>query len=183
MIEAIPENIDPNNVEIWFQDEARVGQQGTLTRVWAEKGTRPRLVRQQQFEYAYIFGAVCPKTGESVGMVLPSSNTEAMNIHLSHISKSIKSGYHAVIVMDKAGWHTTKNLKKFKNLSIIHLPPYSPELNPQEQVWREMREKFLANRCYSGYDDIVDSACNAWNKITKDKKAMTKLTTRDWASI
>ena len=73
---TLPENVSIEAVDIWFQDEARVGQKGTLTRTWAKKGTRPRLVRQQQFEYAYIFGAVCPAQDQAVGLVLPVINTE-----------------------------------------------------------------------------------------------------------
>lgn len=76
-----------------------------LSRVWAEKGSRPRLVQQQQYEYAYVFGAVCPTSGESVGVVLPNSNTESMNIHLAAISACVSEGRHAVVILDNAGWH------------------------------------------------------------------------------
>jgi transposase len=171
------------SVEFWFQDEARVGQQGTLTRVWAEKGSRPRLIRQQQYEYAYIFGAVCPSSGESVGLVLPSSNSEAMNLHLKAISDRVLNNKHAVVIMDNAGWHHAGKLHKFDNITLMYLPPYSPELNPQEQVWRQMRELYLANRCYKDYDDIVNSACEAWNKVTENKDSIIKLTTREWLNI
>jgi hypothetical protein len=117
--------------------------------VWAEKGTRPMLVRQQQYEYAYIFGAVCPSTGNSVGLVLPYSNTTTMNLHLEEISNNVTIGKHAVVIVDNAGWHLSVDLKKFDNITLIYLPPYSPELNHQERVWLEMRQKYLANRCYS----------------------------------
>lgn len=160
-----------------------MGQQGTLTRVWAEKGSRPRLIRQQQYEYAYIFGAVCPSSGESVGLVLPSSNSEAMNLHLKAISDRVLNNKHAVVIMDNAGWHHAGKLHKFDNITLMYLPPYSPELNPQEQVWRQMRELYLANRCYKGYDDIVNSACEAWNKVTENKDSIIKLTTREWLNI
>ncbi len=78
--------------------------------MWAEKGTRPRIVRQQQFISAYIFGAVCPERDFGVGLILPYSNTETMLIHLEHISVAIPKGKHAAIIMDKASWHTTKNI-------------------------------------------------------------------------
>jgi hypothetical protein len=74
----LPESVAPENVEIWFQDEARVGQRGTVTRLWAKRGTRPRVIRQQQFEYAYIFGAVCPMKDRSVGLVLPTIGMDCM---------------------------------------------------------------------------------------------------------
>jgi len=118
---VLPKEVDIEAVDIWFQDEARVGQRGTVTRTWAKKGTRPRLSRQQQFEYAYVFGAVCPARDEAVGLVLPAANTEAMLVHLEHISMKIPAGRHAVIVLDKAAWHTTKRLKRFHNISLLPL--------------------------------------------------------------
>ena len=139
-------------VDIWFQDEARVGQRGTVTRTWAAKGTRPRLMRQQQFEYAYIFGAVCPSRDEAVGLVLPVANTDAMLVHLEHISATIPEGRHAVLVLDQATWHTTKRIDKFFNLTLLPLPAAAPELNPTEQVWQTLRDMYLANRCYEDYD-------------------------------
>ena len=153
-MEVLPPEVGMESVDIWFQDEARVGQRGTVTRTWAKKGTRPRLVRQQQFEYAYVFGAVCPARDEAVGLVLPVANTEAMLVHLEHISMKIPAGRHAVIVLDKAAWHTTKRLKRFNNISLLPLPPASPELNPTEQVWQALRDEYLANRCYEDYDAI-----------------------------
>ena len=142
-------------VDIWFQDEARVGQRGTATRTWAKKGTRPRLACQQQFESAYIFGAVCPERNEAVGLVMPAVNTESMLLHLEHIALKIPKGRHAVIVLDRAAWHTTKRLQKFSNISLLPLPPASPELNPTEQVWQVLRDEHLANRCYKDFDDII----------------------------
>lgn len=104
MRKVIPQGIKIENVDMWFQDEARVGQRGTLTRTWAKKGSRPRLTRQQQFEYAYIFGAVCPATNASVGLVLPSANSKAMLVHLREISAQVPPGRHAVVVLDGAAW-------------------------------------------------------------------------------
>jgi transposase len=179
----LPKNISIENVDIWFQDEARIGQRGTVTRTWAEKGTRPRLIRQQQFEYAYIFGAVCPSRDEAVGIVMPYVNTEAMLIHLEHISAKIPKGRHGVIVLDKAAWHTTKRLKKFSNLTILPLPPTSPELNPTEQVWQILRRDYLANRCYENYEDILQSSCDAWNAFTSVPKKVTNLCFRSWINL
>jgi len=135
-------------VEIWFQDEARVGQRGTVTRIWARKGTRPRVIRQQQFEYAYIFGAVCPIKDKSVGLVLPEIGTFCMQKHLDAIGEEIEFVHHGIVVVDCASWHTTKNLKLPKNVSLLPLPPASPELNPTEQVWQVLRDRYLANRCF-----------------------------------
>jgi hypothetical protein len=132
---TIPEDVSLEDVDIWFQDESRIGQQGSRTRIWAKKGTRPRVVKQQQFLYEYIYGAVCPGQKQCAAVVLPCANHEGLNVHLKEISVHVPQGRHAVIVQDQAGWHLKKDLCIPSNISILHLPPYSPELNPQEQVW------------------------------------------------
>jgi len=183
VLEHLPEGIKLEQVDIWFQDEARVGQKGTMTRTWALKGSRPRVTRQQQFEYAYIFGAVCPARDEAVGIVMPYVNTEAMLIHLEHISAKVEKGHHAIIVLDRATWHTTKRLKKFSNITLIPLPAASPELNPTEQVWQMLRDKSLANRSFDDYEDILQSCCEAWNEFIDIPGNVKKLCSRSWAFI
>lgn len=179
----MPEGKKLEEVDVWFQDEARVGQRGTLTRTWALKGTRPRLKRQQQFEYAYIFGAVCPAKDLAVGLVMPAVNTHAMLIHLEHISASIEPGRHAILILDQAAWHTTKRLKRFANISLLFLPTASPELNPTEQVWQVLRDEKLANRCFDGYEDIVHSSCEAWNYLVDHPGRIQRLCTRQWVNL
>lgn len=179
----LPEGVSLEDVDVWFQDEARVGQRGTVTRLWAEKGTRPRVIRQQQFEYAYIFGAVCPQRDEAIGLVLPTVNIDGMRLHLEQIATAVPEGRHAVLILDRAGWHTSKKIGVYKNLSILPLPAASPELNPTEQVWRQLRDEELANRCFNDYEDIVQSSCRAWNNFTQRSGAVKKLCTREWASL
>mgnify|MGYP003571697318 CR=1 FL=1 len=169
-----------SNVDVWFQDEARFGQQNTTTRLWAEKGTRPRTVKQQQFEYAYLFGAICPATGDTEALIAPCMNMDMMKKHLALISKKIPEGRHGMIVVDGAAWHQYHLTDKFDNLSIIKLPPYSPELNPIEQVWQLLRQNELANRCFKGYEDIVDECSRAWNSFISDVSRVIKLCSRDW---
>lgn len=146
----------------------RIGQRGTQTRLWARKGTRPRVVRQQQSQSqsAYIFGAVCPECDAAVGLVLPFANTQTMALHLEAISQAVPPGRHAVVVLDQAGWHTTPKLPQLPNVSLLSLPAGSPELNPAEQVWQQLRDRSLANRCSDSYEDIIDACCEAWNKFT-----------------
>ena len=84
---ALPEHARGGPVEIWFQDEARVGQQGTLTRIWARRGTRPRAPRDRRYAWAHLFGAVCPERATGAALVLPYANTEAMNLHLAEIGR------------------------------------------------------------------------------------------------
>ena len=170
-------------MDVWFQDEARIGQQNTITRIWAKTGTRPRVVRQRQFSSAYLFGASCAATGQSAAIVMPKSDTAAMQAHLSCISTAVQAGRHGVIVMDRAAWHTTQQLPDFKNLTLVFLPPAAPELNPIEQVWRQLREDSLANRCFKDFDDIVDACCDAWNVFAANIDQVKSLCHREWAII
>jgi len=117
-------------VAVWFQDEARIGQKNGRVRIWARKGTRPRLPADQRYQNTYLFGAICPKRGAGAALVLPTANTEAMQLHPDEISKHVACKAHAVVLMDRAGWHSTGKLSVPKNITIILLPPKSPELNP-----------------------------------------------------
>jgi hypothetical protein len=162
---ALPQGVELKDVELWFQDEHRIGQQGSLTRIWARKGSRPRVVRQQQFIYGYIFGAVCPAEDKGAAVIMPYANTQAMQVHLEEIAQNVAVGKHAVVVLDKAGWHASKALKIPRNISLLSLPPYSLELNPQEQVGRQMKHNDLANRVFKSYADVVKACSAAWNKI------------------
>ena len=179
----IPEAAQGKALEVWFQDEARVGQQGTITRVWARRGTRPRAKRDTRYQWSYIFGAVCPGRGVAAGLVLPCANTEAMNLHLAEIARTVAPGAHAILVLDGAGWHGAKALTVPDNISLLTLPPYSPELNPVENVWAYLRANKLASTVFDSYDDIVEACCKAWNFFANDPKAISSITTRAWAQV
>src|SRR3954453_2171432 len=132
---ALPERARGKPVEIWFQEEARVGQQGTLTRVWARRGTRPRAPRDRRYAWAYLFGAVRPERAVGAALVLPYADTEATGLHPAEIGRHVAPGAHAVVVLDGAGGHPAGGLAVPENLSLLPLPRYSPELNPVENVW------------------------------------------------
>ena len=119
---------------------ARVGQQGTLTRIWARKGTRPRAPRDCRHAWAYLFGAICPERGVGAGLVMPCADTQAMTAHLAEISAVVAPGAHAVLVRDGAGWHSSAALVVPENITLLPLPPYSPESNPVENVWQYLRQ-------------------------------------------
>lgn len=171
------------SLEIWFQDEARVGQQGTLTRVWARRGTRPRAVRDTRYQWAYIFGAVCPGRAATAALVLPHVNTEAMNLHLAEIAQAVDPGAHALLVLDGAGWHGGKDLAVPDNITLLPLPPYAPDLNPVENVWHYLRANKLAITVFDDYTHIVDKCCNAWNFFATDPVRVASITSREWAKV
>ena len=178
----LPATAAEKAIEIWFQDEARVGQKGTLTYVWALCGTRPRAVQDTRYKWTYLFGAVCPERAVGAGLVLPRANIGAMNLHLAEISKHIAPSAHAILVLDGAGWHVSRKLIIPENISLLKLPPYAPELNPVENVWAYLRGTKLAHRLFDTYDDIVNTCCDAWNSFIADTKTIRSITTREWAT-
>ncbi|MBT0142167.1 IS630 family transposase, partial [Vibrio campbellii] len=106
-----------------------------------------------------------------------------MTNHLEQISKATEKGRHAVVIMDGAGWHTDDIAREFNNVSTIKLPPYSPELNPIEQVWSWLRQHYLANQSFTDYNDIVSKVCRAWNGFLECKDRVTKISRRDWINL
>ncbi|ABI73852.1 hypothetical protein Sfri_4027 [Shewanella frigidimarina NCIMB 400] len=111
------------------------------------------------------------------------ANSEYMWEHLTLISEATESGRHALVIMDGAGWHQQDLTEDFDNLSILKLPPYSPELNPIEQVWQWLRQNELANRCFSGYDDIVEQCSIAWNRFIAEPERVIQLCSRRWTKL
>src|SRR5882757_2199806 len=115
-----------------------------------------------------IFGAVCLKQGKGAALILPTCNTEAMNLHLVEIAATVAPGAHAVLLVDQAGWHLSTGLVVPPNITIMALPPKCPELNPVENVWQFLRDNWLSNRVFKSYDDLVDHCCVAWNKLVNE---------------
>ena len=175
---ALPAN---TGIELWWQDEARVGQKNKITRRWALRGTRPRAALDLRTKSAYIFGAICPERGVGAGLILPRCNTQAMQWHLDEIASLVAPGAHAVLILDQAGWHTTDKLAIPPNITLLPLPPRSPELNPVENIWQFMRENWLSNRVYKSDDDIIDLCCEAWNKLIDQPWTIMSIGRRQWA--
>jgi putative transposase len=170
-------------VEIWFQDEMRVGQKNKLTYRWARKGSRPRAAHDQRTQSTYLFGAVCPERGAGAALVLPTCNCEAMQLHLDEIATKVIPGAHALVLLDQAGWHGAKALVVPNNVSLVPLPPRAPELNGQENIWQFMRQNWLSNRIFKSFDDIVDHCCYAWNTLIDQPWKIMSIARRDWAAV
>ncbi len=168
-------------IEIWFCDEARVGQKNKITRRWAPRGTRPSAPSDQRTQSAYIFGAICPAEGKAAGLILPRCTTQAMALHLEEISLAVAPGHHAVLMLDQAGWHLSPKLKVPDNITLLSLPSKSPELNPVETIWQYMRDNWLSNRVFSSYPDILDHCCEAWNRLVDQPWTIMSIGLRQWA--
>jgi len=139
------------------------------------------LPADQRYENAYLFGAICPKRGTGAALMLPKANTHAMQLHVDEISKYVARKAHAVVLMDRAGWHRAGDLEVPKNLTIILLPSRSPELNPVENVWQYLRSNFLSNRVFESYEAILDAGCDAWNQLIDRPDVITSIGMRKWA--
>ena len=161
-------------------DEARVGQTGRTCRRWFEKGIRPRGRRDLRHEAVYLFGAVCPDRDHGVALVLPEVSTAAMQAMLDELATAVTPGAHAVVILDRAGWHTAKDLTIPTNLTPVFLPPYSPELNAIERVWLYLRERFLSHRLWPTYDDILAACCAAWTRLRGEPGRFRSLCSFDW---
>lgn len=155
-------------VKVYWMDEGRFGQQGTLTRKWARRGSRPTAVKQTRYEWMYCYAAVDPDSGDAVGLLLRHVDTAHMNEFLRVMSERLKPDEHAVLVMDNAGWHVSGGLKMPANITPLFLPPYAPELNPIERLWAYIKSHFLSNRAHADYQALLDAGCRAWDALTPE---------------
>ena len=163
-------------MQLWCQDEARVGQKGRGTRVWYERGFRPEGMADRRYAYAWLYGAVRPGTDEAFALVLTETSAEAMQVFLDRFAATLAPNAHAALLLDQAGWHIAKAITIPANVSLIHLPPYSPELNPVERIWLYLRDRFLSHRLFADLDAILDGCCDAWNRPRAEPGRITSLT-------
>jgi transposase len=147
----------------------RIGQQGTSTRRWGLKGSRPTAVQQTEYEWVYLFGVVNPRTGASSALLAPTVNTAYMNHHLRFISEQAGADIHVILVLDGAGWHGAKDLEVPSNITLLPLPPYSPKLNPVERLWAYLRSHYLSNRVYKDYNHLLAASGDAWRQLTPEQ--------------
>ena len=184
MKEALPASAAGQAIEIWFQDEARVGQKGSLEYIWAPIGSRPRAVRDNRHDSVYLFGALCAYRAVGAAIIMPAANAEAMNEHLKEIRSQVAPGAHAVLVCVGAGWHRRGGkLKVPDNITLLSLPPYSPELNFMENVWDYLRGNELSHLVWDTYDAMVAACAKAWRFLIDDPDRIRTITHRHWATV
>lgn len=137
-------------------------------------------MQQLGYQWAYIFTAIRPATGDDLTLVLPAVNTDAMQVFLDHVAASRPPEAHVVMVLDGAGWHVSRDLTVPANITLVVLPPYSPELNPVERVWLYLRERFLSLRLLPSTDAIIDACCNAWMRLVAEPGRIKSLSAYPW---
>ena len=160
-----------------FQDEAGFGRINKPKYCWCEKGTRPSVPCHHIREYRYVYGAVEPLTGESCFIVMPYCNTDCMNLFLEELSNTFTRD-KIILVCDGAAWHKSEALKIPENIELIFIPPYTPEMNPIEQIWKKIRKLGFKNEVFQTLQKVVDRLCDTINSLSKD--TIKSITGRDW---
>jgi len=157
------------------EDEGCFGRISIPRRAWAPPGVRPQAPRQVVREYTYVYAAVAPAQGKMTSLILPSADTEMMNLFLEPVSKTDEK-YFVVMPVDQAGWHVTNELTIPENIRLIAQPASSPELNPVEHVWEELREKKLSNLALASLDEVIDKVCEGLNQLEDNPEHLRSMT-------
>jgi transposase len=166
-------------IRLMFQDEARFGRINDPRRCWAPKGLRPEVGMQIVREYTYAFGAASPHDGVLDTLVLPVVTAEAMSIFLAEVSRRHPEEF-ILMFLDGAGWHRAHNLVIPENMRLEALPPYSPQLNPMEHIWDEVREKWFTNEVFESLDGVEDRLVEALVALECDPELVASTTGFDW---
>ena len=153
-----------------------MGQKGRTCHRWYERGVRPPGPADRRFASLYLFAACRPGTDQAFALALPEATTKTMNLFLDGFARQLEPGIHAALILDRAGWHGAAALEVPANVTLVHLPPYSPELNPVERVWLYLRERFLSHRVLADYEAVLDTACDAWNALAGEIGRLASLT-------
>ncbi len=173
---------DKRPLMLFFEDEARFGRINNLQHCWVPKQHIPVSSKQMIREYIYVFSGVCPQTGESYSLILPACNTDTMQIFLNSLSIQY-THYRIIMLADKAGWHTSLKLLIPENISVWSLPPYSPELNPVELLWRELRKQYFNNQLFRDLDELEKQLVHSLQHFSKNKDAIKQLTNFHWLKL
>ena len=187
LLKKLPEIVDQEvarqaperPIRLMFQDEARFGRINDPRRCWAPKGLRPEVGMQIVREYTYAFGAASPHDGVLDTLVLPVVTAEAMSIFLAEVARRHPEEF-ILMFLDGAGWHRANNLVIPENMKLEALPPYSPQLNPMEHIWDEVREKWFTNEVFESLDGVEDRLVEALAALENDQELVASTTGFDW---
>lgn len=164
-------------VRLMFQDEAGFGRINKPKYCWCQEGVRPSVPCHHIREYRYAYGAVEPLTGEGGFLVMPYCNTVCMNIFLEELSQKYSQD-HILLCCDGAAWHKSKTLLVPENIELFFIPPYTPEMNPIEQIWKELRKRGFKNEIFQTLEMVVDRLCDTICNLSSD--VIRSVTCRSW---
>ena len=160
-----------------FQDEAGFGRINKPKYCWCVKGIRPVVPCHHIREYRYAYGAVEPLNGDNFFLVMPYCNTVCMNVFLRELSKKYKDDV-VLLCCDGAAWHKSKTLEVPENIELFFIPPYTPEMNPIEQIWKELRKSGFKNEVFTSLDAVVKRLCQVIHDLSND--VIRSITARKW---
>ena len=166
-------------LRLMFEDEARFGRMSNPLRCWAPSGCRPEVPTHRVREYTHVFGSVSPQDGELISLILPHADTAAMSLYLAEVSRR-HPDKHILMFIDRAGWHQAKALVVPDNLTVDWLPPYSPQCNPQELVWREVRRQPFGNHDFDSMDAVQTALEHRLRQLESSPAQIQSLTGFDW---
>jgi transposase len=174
-----PPEVGRRRIRLMFQDEARFGRMVRIRRAWAPMPTRPMVCNGYEREFVYVYGAVSPLQGQFDWMITRQMNTANMSAFLAQVSAKHRRDF-IVMVVDGASSHVCKDLIVPRNVRLLRLPPYAPELNPQEHVWDELREKEFPNRVFADLQSVLAQLEEGLPRLASDRKALRSLTGWPW---
>jgi len=166
MIQIEKSVLSSSNKLLFFFDEGRFGLKPVMARFWAKRGERIVVKSKPGYTNFYSYSSVSPHAGDSFSLLLPWVNTDMMNLYLAELSKAYPQK-EIILVMDQAGWHKSKTLKIPENMSIIYLPPYSPELNPVERLWQWLKRHVCRNRYFESVKSLANEICRYLGNLSK----------------
>lgn len=145
-------------VEVWSEDEHRLGLKPIIRKVWSPIGQRPMVKVHQRYKWTYLYAFARPNTGEVHWLVLPTVNAEVFSLALESFAKEVGAGKRKriLLVVDGAGWHTAKKLRVPEGIHLEFLPPHSPELQPSERLW-PLSDERVANRHFEEIDELEEA--------------------------
>jgi len=160
-------------------DEHRIGLKPIVRRVWSKQ--RPTVRVHHRYQWQYLYGFVCPQTGQTFWLILPTVSIEAFHKALKELAKGLGIGSekHIILVMDRAGWHTSSRVEVPDGIHIIFQPPYSPEVQPAERLW-ELSDEVLVNRCFDTIDDLVDAQTKQCKMLSTKRAEIQSRTLYHW---
>ena len=162
-----------------FQDEGRFGRVSLPRRSWAPRGMRPVCHTQIIREYTYAYSPISPVDGMIESLIAPVATTEVMEIFLRQVSNRFPDE-NVIMIMDKAAWHTTGKLPLPKNITLCFLPPYSPQLNPVEHLWKEVRQNYFSNRVFRDMNAVEDLLFEALSYMNEHSDSVRSFSAFNW---
>jgi hypothetical protein len=167
------------SLRLMFQDEGRFGLLGSPRRCWAPRGVRPTVGARLERKFTYAFAAVSPHDGVMDSLILPWVNAQTMSLFLDTVAQRHSEEF-IVMVMDQAGWHIARDLVVPDNMRLMFLPPYSPELNPAEHLWKALREGCFANTVFADMHAVEETLCKGLRNMEENPRRTHKLAGFNW---